>query len=169
MKPRYSLPGMAFAALVIAFALRSHGAVHAQGSPDRKHDERVTFDRDIAPIVFRSCARCHRPGEAGPFPLLTYEDARKHARQMEIVTRTRFMPPWLPEPQAQKFADEPRLSERRREIRRTYRRNRSLRKAGNSGSPILCSRRRRPIHCRPAAQTCTGILFFPCPLTARAG
>ena len=53
---------------------------------------------------------CHRPGEAGPFPLLTYSDAKKHARQIAEVTRSRAMPPWLPEPQELKFADELRLT-----------------------------------------------------------
>jgi tetratricopeptide (TPR) repeat protein/mono/diheme cytochrome c family protein len=71
----------------------------------------VTFNRDIAPILFRTCARCHRPGEAGPFPLLTYDDAKSRARQIAAVTKTRFMPPWLPEEGALKFADELRLSE----------------------------------------------------------
>ena len=70
----------------------------------------VAFNRDIAPIVFHYCASCHRPGEAGPFPLLTYEDVKKHGNQIAAVTTTRFMPPWLPEPQALKFADERRLS-----------------------------------------------------------
>ncbi len=69
----------------------------------------VTFNRDIAPILFRSCAMCHRPGEAGPFSLLTYADAKKHARQVADVTRSRAMPPWLPEPQELKFADDLRL------------------------------------------------------------
>lgn len=70
----------------------------------------ITFSRDIAPIIFQNCSRCHRPGESGPFPLLTYEDVRKHAKQIEIVTRARYMPPWLPSPQPAKFADEARLS-----------------------------------------------------------
>lgn len=70
----------------------------------------VTFNRDIAPIIFRSCATCHRPGEAAPFSLLSYSDAKKHARQIADVTRSRAMPPWLPEPQELKFADELRLS-----------------------------------------------------------
>jgi Flp pilus assembly protein TadD len=61
--------------------------------------------------MFRSCAACHRPGEAAPFSLLTYSDAKKHARQIVDVTRSRAMPPWLPEPQPLKFADELRLSD----------------------------------------------------------
>jgi len=71
----------------------------------------VTFNRDIAPIVFRSCATCHRPGEAAPFSLLNYSDAKKHARQIAEVTQSRAMPPWLPEPQKLKFADELRLAD----------------------------------------------------------
>src|SRR5262249_46632194 len=70
-----------------------------------------TFHRDIAPIVFAQCAPCHRPGEAGPFPLLTYEDARKRAPQIAAVTRKRYMPPWLPAPGFGEFAGEHRLSE----------------------------------------------------------
>jgi Flp pilus assembly protein TadD len=60
--------------------------------------------------MFRVCAQCHRPGEAAPFSLLTYSDAKRHARQIADVTRSRIMPPWLPEPQKLKFADELRLS-----------------------------------------------------------
>jgi len=97
--------------LAIALALRPGAGVHTQSAPERKDDRQITFNRDIASIIFRSCDRCHRPGESGPFSLLTYDDVRKHARQIEVVTRTRFMPPWLPEPQALKFADEWRLSD----------------------------------------------------------
>jgi tetratricopeptide (TPR) repeat protein len=72
-------------------------------------DSPVTFNRDIAPIIFHSCSTCHHPGEAGPFPLLTYSDVKKHARQIADVTQARTMPPWLPDPQPLKFADELRL------------------------------------------------------------
>lgn len=71
----------------------------------------VTFDKDIAPILYQSCAPCHRPGEAGPFPLLSYADARKHASQLVAATARRFMPPWPPEPGYGDFADNRRLSE----------------------------------------------------------
>lgn len=77
---------------------------------DHSEDQRVTFNRDVTPILFRSCAMCHRPGEAAPFPLLTYKDAKSHARQIVAVTQSRFMPPWLPEPGEPKLADELRLT-----------------------------------------------------------
>ena len=81
-------------------------------SPTAVEEHKVTFNRDNAPIVFEYCASCHRPGEAGPFPLLTYEDVKKHGRQIVAVAQTRFMPPWLPEPQPLKFAEERRLSDK---------------------------------------------------------
>jgi tetratricopeptide (TPR) repeat protein/mono/diheme cytochrome c family protein len=57
----------------------------------------VTFNRDIAPILYAHCATCHRPGEIGPFSLLTYRDARQHVTQIVDATRRRVMPPWKPE------------------------------------------------------------------------
>jgi Flp pilus assembly protein TadD len=71
----------------------------------------ATFYRDIAPIVRRNCAPCHKPGEAAPFPLLTYEDVKRHARQIANVTRRRYMPPWLPEAGFGAFVEERRLSD----------------------------------------------------------
>jgi len=95
----------------LAAAFSSHGA--AQQIPPQHSTALppVTFNRDIAPILYRTCARCHRPAEAGPFSLLTYADAKSHARQIAEVTKRRFMPPWLPEPNELKFADELRLSD----------------------------------------------------------
>ncbi len=70
-----------------------------------------TFCKNIAPILFAQCAPCHRPGEPGPFSLLTYEDAKKHAEQIPAVTRKRYMPPWLPAPGFGEFAGERRLTD----------------------------------------------------------
>jgi len=70
-----------------------------------------TFARDIAPIVHARCTPCHRPGGAGPFPLVTHEDVRSRAKQIGTVTRSRYMPPWLPEPGRGRFADERRLTD----------------------------------------------------------
>ncbi len=73
--------------------------------------EPVTFNKHVAPVLTEYCAPCHRPGESGPFPLLTYQDAKKHARQLIAVTKSRYMPPWLPEPGYGSFQGERRLSE----------------------------------------------------------
>src|SRR5687768_2707746 len=49
----------------------------------------VTFARDIAPILQRSCQNCHRPGQVAPMSLLTYEEARPWARAMKLRTGLR--------------------------------------------------------------------------------
>src|SRR5204862_4558936 len=72
---------------------------------------RPTFTADIAPIVFKNCAPCHRPGEAGPVPLLTYEDVLKKAKTVAAVTQSRYMPPWPADPSYSRFAGERVLSE----------------------------------------------------------
>jgi tetratricopeptide (TPR) repeat protein/mono/diheme cytochrome c family protein len=101
------------ALLVILFLAHSAHVFAARRSPQEasKTESQITFNRDIAPIFFHYCAACHRPGESGPFPLLSYKDAKSHARQIAAVTQSRFMPPWLPEPAEFKFADELRLSD----------------------------------------------------------
>jgi Flp pilus assembly protein TadD len=80
----------------------------------------VTFTKDIAPIIFRRCSLCHRPGAVGPFSLLTYEDVRRRARQIVEVTSRRLMPPWPPEPGYGDFADERRLTDEEIELIRRW-------------------------------------------------
>lgn len=65
---------------------------------EKKAQNSLSFNQDIAPIVFQKCAGCHHPGEIGPFPLLSYSDVNKRARQIVEVTRRRIMPPWSPLP-----------------------------------------------------------------------
>jgi hypothetical protein len=59
---------------------------------------RVTFAKDIAPILQRSCQNCHRPGSVAPMSLLTYEEARPYAaaikRRTGVRSRQGTMPPW---------------------------------------------------------------------------
>ncbi len=71
----------------------------------------VTFNKDIAPVVFAHCAGCHHPGGIGPVSVLTYQDVRKHGSQIAAVTQRRYMPPWPPEPGHGDFADDRRLSD----------------------------------------------------------
>lgn len=69
----------------------------------------VTFNADIAPILHNRCASCHRPGQAAPFSLLTYQDAAKRAQLLRAVTQTRYMPPWHAEPGHGSFEGERRM------------------------------------------------------------
>ncbi len=71
----------------------------------------VTFNRDIAPIVFRNCIVCHRPGESAPFSLLEYAQAKKRAGLIAAFTGARIMPPWLPERGSGEFLGERGLSD----------------------------------------------------------
>jgi Flp pilus assembly protein TadD len=76
----------------------------------RASEAPVTFNRQIAPILYKNCTVCHHPGGAGPFSLLTYEDARRRGPQLVQATASRYMPPWLPEHGYGDFADERRLT-----------------------------------------------------------
>ena len=71
----------------------------------------VTFNKDIAPILWKNCTACHRTGEVGPFPLVTYQDAKKRATFIADVCESRQMPPWKPEPGYGTFHDERRLTD----------------------------------------------------------
>ena len=66
----------------------------------------------MAGVLYANCVQCHQPGGSGPMSLVTYEEARRYARQIAFVTRKRIMPPWLPDPSAVAFADQLRLSNR---------------------------------------------------------
>ena len=101
-----------FLALALA-AVAARQAESARSVPSHVTDSRtqVTFNREIAPIIFRNCSQCHHPGEAGPFSLLTYADVKSHGRQIAFVTQKRIMPPWLPDPGESNFIDELRLSD----------------------------------------------------------
>ncbi len=70
----------------------------------------VTFNQQIAPIIFRNCSSCHRPGEAAPFALLSYEDVAKKGKTIVKATTSHLMPPWKAEPASFPYRDERRLT-----------------------------------------------------------
>lgn len=57
-------------------------------------DGKVTYHRDVEPILQKHCQQCHRPGEAGPFSLMTYKQAVTWAQDIKDYTQRREMPPW---------------------------------------------------------------------------
>ena len=71
----------------------------------------VTYSKQVARILQKNCQSCHRPEQAAPFSLLTYDDAARHGRMIREVTTQRRMPPWHADSRHGKFANERRLSQ----------------------------------------------------------
>ncbi len=72
---------------------------------------KVTFTENIAPIVYQNCVTCHRPGEAAPFSLISYEDLKKRGALIATVTKSRYMPPWHAAHGYGEFREERRLTD----------------------------------------------------------
>jgi peroxiredoxin len=81
--------------------------------PRDGHD--VAFAKHVAPILQKRCQECHRPGEIGPFPLLSYEDAKKRLNRIEEAVREERMPPWHADPRHGRFSNDRRLSQDERD------------------------------------------------------
>ena len=71
----------------------------------------VTFNKDVLPILQRKCQVCHRPGEIGPMPLLTFQGTRPWARAIKAAVVSRTMPPWFADPRYGHFENEKRLTD----------------------------------------------------------
>jgi len=69
-----------------------------------------TYSRDVAPILYRNCTNCHRPGEIAPMSLLTYKDARPWAKSIGARVAAGTMPPWHADPATGEFLNDRRLS-----------------------------------------------------------
>jgi hypothetical protein len=103
------------AATVIVFAA---GCRNEESGPPQP-----VFSRDIAPILFKRCTPCHRPGSAGPFNLLSYRDARKKMRTIRRVLENNIMPPWPADTTYSRFRDEKILPAEEKELVLTWIRN----------------------------------------------
>jgi hypothetical protein len=80
-------------AVVVAAAFAAEVAVSGQ-APARATASPVTFTKDIAPILQKSCQTCHRPGQMAPMSFLTYQDVRPWVRSIKQRVVAREMPPW---------------------------------------------------------------------------
>ncbi len=94
----------------------SEPATAAIGCPIPRETEskptgNVTYYRDVLPILQNNCQTCHRPGEVGPFALMTYKQAVNWADDIKDYTKSRRMPPWKPV-EGPAFRDERRMSDR---------------------------------------------------------
>jgi len=97
---------MAIAAIAVTTAM-------ARAQAPAKTQDQVTFSKDVAPILQRSCQNCHRPGSIAPMSLLTYKDARPWARSIKEKVVRRDMPPWFIDRTVgiRKFKDDPSLTD----------------------------------------------------------
>jgi Flp pilus assembly protein TadD len=109
--------------LLAGLALAGAACHRQQPSPVRV----VTFNHDIAPILYQHCATCHRPVNVAarpvasteepvcfagaPFSVLEYRDVARHAKEIAAATASRAMPPWLPVEGYGDFADARRLND----------------------------------------------------------
>jgi hypothetical protein len=74
-----------------------------------------TFAKDVAPILYKNCAVCHRPGDIGPMSLLTYDDARPWAKAIREQVASGQMPPWHATQSRDVFLNDRRLSDQDKE------------------------------------------------------
>ena len=88
--------------LAVWVAVQQPAAGQASAAP--------TFNRDIAPIVFRACANCHRPQQAAPMSLLSYADVRPWANAIRKRVLAREMPQWSADPRFGLFRNDPSLT-----------------------------------------------------------
>src|SRR6476620_8045098 len=90
------------------------GAASAQlraQAPAAKPAATPTFAKDVAPIFYKNCTNCHRPGEIAPMSLLTYKDARPWAKSIATQVSKGAMPPWHADPAHGEFLNDRRLSD----------------------------------------------------------
>jgi len=70
-----------------------------------------TYSKDVMPILQKHCQSCHRPGEAAPFSMLTYEETRPWTGAMKMAVRQKVMPPWYADPQVGHFSNDRSLTQ----------------------------------------------------------
>ncbi|MBO0860029.1 MAG: DUF3471 domain-containing protein [Chloracidobacterium sp.] len=78
---------------------------------NRSANKQITFNKDVAPILFKNCASCHRPDDIAPFSVLSYKDARPWAKSIREKVASREMPPWGADPRHGEFSNEARLKQ----------------------------------------------------------
>ena len=108
--------GVVTAAVVIAALMIGAFPAAAQGNRDASKPTPVTYAKDVAPILYKHCTTCHRPGEIAPMSLLSYEEARPWARSIKDNVAKGVMPPWHADPAHGVWANDRRLSATEKDV-----------------------------------------------------
>ena len=95
------------AVLILGSVVASNDAA----KPHAKGNTTVTFNNDVAPIMYGRCAECHRPGEIAPMSFLTYKEVRPWAKSIRESVVNREMPPWSADPHVGEFKNDRRLTQ----------------------------------------------------------
>ena len=98
---RYSVTVLLFFALC---GMRSHAQTPIA-------DKSITFNKDVAPILYKNCTVCHHPNDIAPMSLVTYDEVRPWAAAINEAVVQRIMPPWHADPRVGEFLNNPRLSD----------------------------------------------------------
>lgn len=78
--------------------------------------QKITYYKQIAPIIKTKCLPCHRPGEAAPFTLASYQDVATRGSFIKEVVRSGYMPPWKPDNAYREFHNDRSLSNNEKEM-----------------------------------------------------
>jgi hypothetical protein len=79
--------------------------------PERGKDHaRISFVKDVAPILEAKCVACHQEGGIGPFAMTSYEMVKGFSPMIREVIRTDRMPPYNADPHVGKFSDDKNMS-----------------------------------------------------------
>lgn len=88
--------------------------------PKQRNNATVNFSEHVSLIIFKNCSPCHRKGEAGPFPLTSYQEVKQYANRIKFAVTTRYMPPWPADPSYTHFLGERMLSDSEITIIKTW-------------------------------------------------
>jgi len=95
---------------VSAFRLAVAGCLTGVAVLAAPDPSKVTFNKDVLPILQKNCQSCHRPGEVAPMSLLSYSDARPWAKAIKAAVVSRKMPPWMADQNVGHFKNDRTLS-----------------------------------------------------------
>ena len=71
---------------------------------------KISYAKDVAPILEAKCVACHQEGGIGPFAMTNYEMVKGFSPMIREVLRTDRMPPYNADPHVGKFSDSKNLS-----------------------------------------------------------
>jgi Copper type II ascorbate-dependent monooxygenase, C-terminal domain len=97
--------------VVVLVAIAFGGLFLRAGQEGPGPPKEVTYNRDVASILYNNCVVCHRANNIAPMSLMTYKDTRPWARAIRDAVVQRKMPPWHADPKVGDFLNDPRLTD----------------------------------------------------------